>query len=222
MGVEWDGSCPIAESDMIFCRLIFAVSLVLPLMWADTISIVGGSSDAERASSPPASATQDTLVISLPVPPRKAVAPAAPATPPSPPQPKPVVLPPEFRQESAMYLQRQIGTWTLAQARDLLGEPLRKRPSFDDDKSPVGQIYAFPDPSSRYKEVELDFDTDSGLLHGVFVYPVQMTWQDCRRQWGASATATEVANGRTFYSYSSRRLDVLVERGGKVVSLGLY
>jgi len=206
---------------MIVCRLIFAVSLVWPLVWADTISIVGGSSEAERAVTSPASAAQDTRVISLPAPPPKAVTPASPAPSPVPQRPK-SVLPPEFRQESALYLQRLIGTWTLTQARDLLGEPLRQRPSFDDDKSPVGQIYAFPDPSSRYHEIELDFDLDSGLLHGVFVFPLQLTWQDCRRQWGADVTATEVANGRTFYSYTNRRLDVLVERGGKVVSLGLY
>jgi hypothetical protein len=49
-----------------------------------------------------------------------------------------------------------------------------------------------------------------------------MTWQDCRRQWGGEVSATEAAKGRKFYSYVDRRLDVLVDSAGKVISLGLY
>jgi hypothetical protein len=34
--------------------------------------------------------------------------------------------------------------------------------------------------------------------------------------------ATNARKGRSFYSYPERRVDVLVEPSGKVVSLGLY
>jgi hypothetical protein len=49
-----------------------------------------------------------------------------------------------------------------------------------------------------------------------------MTWQECRRQWGGEVSATEANKGRKFYSYVDRRLDVLVDAAGKVISLGLY
>jgi hypothetical protein len=49
-----------------------------------------------------------------------------------------------------------------------------------------------------------------------------MTWQACRRLWGAHVTARKANKGRTFYSYLNRRLDVLVDHTGKVISLGLY
>jgi hypothetical protein len=49
-----------------------------------------------------------------------------------------------------------------------------------------------------------------------------MTWEECRGLWGANVLARKANQGRTFYSYLNRRLDVLVDRTGKVISLGLY
>jgi len=34
--------------------------------------------------------------------------------------------------------------------------------------------------------------------------------------------STEVSQGRVFYSYLGRKLDVLVDSAGKVISFGLY
>jgi len=56
----------------------------------------------------------------------------------------------------------------------------------------------------------------------VFVYPWNMTWQECRREFGANVSATAANKGRIFYSYVNRKLDVLVAPGGLVISLGLY
>jgi hypothetical protein len=124
--------------------------------------------------------------------------------------------------ESAVYFPKLIGIWKLADARRALGESLRQRPSLDADKTVNGQIYAFHDPTNRYKEVELEFSKDGGTLRAVFMYPAQMTWKDCRRLWGMNVNTTEAGKGRTFYSYNNRHLDVLVDSDGKVVSLGLY
>jgi hypothetical protein len=49
-----------------------------------------------------------------------------------------------------------------------------------------------------------------------------MTWQACRRVYGASVTAADAEQGRKFYSYLNRRMDVLVDASGKVISLGFY
>jgi hypothetical protein len=133
-----------------------------------------------------------------------------------------VFYPPAFEQNSALFCQKMIGEWTADDARFLLGQPVRQRPAYGDNQSVNGQIYAFPDPTGRYRELELDFESGSGLLRTVFVYPQNMTWQDCRRQWGGEVSATEANKGRKFYSYVDRRLDVLVDSGGKVISLGLY
>jgi hypothetical protein len=124
--------------------------------------------------------------------------------------------------EGPIYFPKLIGTWKLADARRTLGEPVRQRPSLDADKTVNGQIYAFQDPTNRYKEVELEFSQDSGTLRAVFMYPTQMTWKDCRRLWGMNVNATEAGKDRTFYSYNNRHLDVLVDPDGKVISLGLY
>ena len=216
---------------MNLCRCLFATLLGSAPVWGGALTITGGAADAEAPIlRPPASAPSDTVVLTLPGAAGRGVTmpepglpePASePAVPPQAQAPN-AALPPELQREGALYFQRFIGNWKETDAGVLLGQSLRQRNAYDDDKSINGKILAFTDPTGRYKELELDFDGDSGTLRTVFVYPWKLTWQDCRRLWGANVTATEAAKGRRFYSYLNRKLDVLVDSGGKVVSLGLY
>jgi hypothetical protein len=132
------------------------------------------------------------------------------------------VYPPNFEKDSALYCQKLIGQWNLEEATMLLGEPHGSRPAFDDRQKENGTIFVFTDPTSRYRQIELDFEAETGNLRTVFGYPWSLTWVECRRQWGANVSAAEANKGRKFYSYLNRRLDVLVDQGGKVISLGLY
>jgi hypothetical protein len=146
------------------------------------------------------------------------------------PLPRPVVAPAslkldpllEIGHEVAAYCQKQIGHWRQSDARKLLGEPKRHRPAYDEKKVVNGIIYAFTDPTNKYKELELDFDLQSGSLRTVFVYPPRLSWQECHRQWNGPVAAADAAQGRKFYSYTNRRLDVLVDPEGQVISLGWY
>jgi len=131
-------------------------------------------------------------------------------------------IPADMQRESALYLQRRLGAWTFAEARAILGAPLRQRPAFDEGGAVSGTTYAFPDPTNRYKELELSFDRQSGRLESIFVYPFQMTWQECKDAWGANVMVARTSRGRVFYSYLNRQLDVLVDSGGSVISIGLY
>src|SRR5262245_34406419 len=84
-------------------------------------------------------------------------------------------LPAEVQEEVAFYCQKRIGQWTEADARTVLGTPVRNRAALDEQKKPNGRIFAFRDPTSRYRELELDFDSKTGTLRTVFVYPPRMT-----------------------------------------------
>jgi hypothetical protein len=130
--------------------------------------------------------------------------------------------PPGFEEDSPKFLQGQIGQWKEFDAQDLLGKPLRQRPSFDDAGKENGHIYAYDDPMGRYKGLELDFAGDTGELRTVFIYPVKMTWQACRQVYGSNVTSAATPQGRKFYSYLNRRMDVLVDASGRVISLGFY
>jgi hypothetical protein len=134
----------------------------------------------------------------------------------------PTASPVTTSREFGLLCQKQIGKWKEADARALLGEPVRRRPAYDEKKTVNGTIFAFKDPSSKYKELELDFDAKSGQLRTVFVYPPRLTWQECRRQWSGPITAADAAQGRKFYSFTNRRLDILVDSAGNVISLGWY
>ena len=166
---------------------------------------------AKQLAPPPVKPVQDaTLRRPLPLP----VVPAAPLKPPPP------LL--QIGREVAAYCQKQIGHWKESDARKLLGEPKRHRPAYDEKKSVNGIIYAYTDPTNKYKELELDFDLHTGSLRTVFVYPPRLTWQQCRRLWNGPVSAADAARGRKFYSYTNRRLDVLVDPAGNVISLGWY
>ena len=128
----------------------------------------------------------------------------------------------QIGREVAAYCQKQIGHWKENDARKVLGEPKRHRPAYDEKKSVNGTIYAYTDPTNKYKELELDFDLQTGSLRTVFVYPPRLTWQQCHRLWNGPVSAADAARGRKFYSYTNRRLDVLVDPTGNVISLGWY
>jgi hypothetical protein len=176
------------------------------------------------------------VVVTLPGPPVPIAAPeppkvvetAVPSVPPASDDQPPVLrramraYPAGFDSDSALFCQAMIGQWTQADAQALLGEPSRQRLALGEDQSETGLILAFADPTGRYKELELDFTNETGILRGVFAYPRKMTWQECRRVWGAHVTARKANQGRTFFSYLDRRLDVLVDPIGAVISLGLY
>ena len=150
--------------------------------------------------------------------PAKVPAPAIASVPPA----APAVVPLPPAREYGQFCQKQIGKWKVADARAALGEPVRERPAYDEKKAVNGSILAFKDPSNQYTELELDFDSGTGRLRTVFVYPPRLTWQECRRQWSGPITAADASQGRKFYSYTNRRLDVLVDPAGKVISLGWY
>jgi hypothetical protein len=130
--------------------------------------------------------------------------------------------PEDFEKDSGTFCQKQIGQWKEFDAVALFGSPAGDRPALDDNQQPNGRIYAFSDPTNRYKQLELDFDGETGALRTVFLYPWKMTWIDCRRIWGVNVSAADAAKGRKFYSYLNRRVDVLVDAAGKVISIGLY
>ncbi len=127
----------------------------------------------------------------------------------------------ELKAESAIYLQRRLGVWQEDDAKKVLGEPRRRRDALEEG-SVTGAILAFRDPTNRYREFELLFDLQTKNLRAVYIYPWQMTWSECRELWGEDVNTTEVANGNFFRSYRSRHLDVLVDRTGNVINLGIY
>lgn len=135
--------------------------------------------------------------------------------------PRPL-LPEELEKDSAAFCHTQIGQWTSAQAQTLLGVPKSQRPAYDERNAVNGEILAFFDPTGRYKQIELDFDGGTGQLRTVFAYPWKLTWLECRRTYGAKVSSAGANQGRMFYSYLDRRLDVLVDRSGAVISLGMY
>lgn len=216
--------------------LIGAAALAGSLAAQDSTVVVRLVASGSPGTRPPvlqAAEPPDSIVITLPGISPKPATPVSPVEPTDPPAndddhrpvlrraPKPI-LPAEFERESALFSQKMIGSWTLPDAYNLFGEPLRERPVFDDADVENGRVFAYSDPTGRYREIELDFAKDTGVLRTVFVYPWKMNWRDCRSLWGANVHSTKANKGRTFYSYVNRRLDVLVDSSGTVISLGLY
>jgi hypothetical protein len=193
---------------------VAAVFAVLPLVHASD-----GPEGGSKSYIPPVMREEEpasTVIFTLPVPPK------------IPDGPPPVLrhaapeYPVEFVRDSVAYLESRLYRWRQSDVAGFLGPALGQRPSPDDGGKANGAIYAYSDPLGRYREFELDFEADSGKLRTVFVYPQKMSWRDCRRAYGSSVSKTDAGSGRTFYSYLTRRLDVLVDATGNVISLGIY
>jgi hypothetical protein len=130
-------------------------------------------------------------------------------------------LPAELKTESAIFLQRRLGEWQAEDAREVLGEPRRHRDAYEQGVV-TGNIFAFRDPTGRYREFELLFDRKTRILKSAYIYPWRMNWDECRELWGEAVNTTTIANGNVFRSYLNRRLDVLVDKAGTVINLGIY
>ena len=211
---------------------IAVAALVLPTGFGASSADDSGSSRAATSAAPaPAAASAayvppvlreakeaDSAVITLPVPPRFEEGP--------PPVLRHIIpqntYPAPFVQDSVAFLTEKLSIWQQSDATELLGKETRQRTSFDDEGKPNGTIFAYDDPLHRYREFELDFEGETGKLRSVFAYPVKLSWRDCRKIYGASVTSTDAGSGRTFFSYVNRRLDVLVDASGGVISLGIY
>jgi hypothetical protein len=214
-------------------------------MWGEDQLKRAADGDGSRATSasvtlPPVlrpTEPGDDVVVTLPGSPAAVTAVVAPVrapativrkTPPAADPERPILKRPKrtypdgFEKDAAEYLHQRLGVMTEADAKELLGAELNSRPAYDDDKAINGRICAYADPTGHFKQLELDFDKKTGQLRTVFVYPLQMTWLQCRKAFGASVRATPANKGRTFYSYLNRRMDVLVDPSGKVISLGMY
>lgn len=170
----------------------------------------------------------DSVVFTLPGPPPVKVpvhkvltSPPVAIASPLPTRLQPIAIPP-LPEEIGFFCQKQIGQWKQADARTVLGAPLRSRLAYDENQSASGRIFAFRDPTGLYRELELDFDGKTGALRSVFVYPPRMTWDEVRHRWSGEVTSADAPQGRKFYSYAHRHLDVLVDAQGRVISLGLY
>ncbi len=205
--------------------LIVLVLLACAEVWAAEVTITGGTAENNTPKPPASSATTGVVTLpgaSAPVRPESPPPAPAPAAPPQVARSAPKrAIPADFQHDTASYLGLRMGTWKLADARQLLGDPLHRRTAYS-DKNKAAEIFAFADPTGRYRELELGFDPTSGSLQSVFLYPHDLTWQRCVRLWGANVNSAGAGKGRRFYSYLDKNLDVLVDPVGKVISLGLY
>lgn len=151
---------------------------------------------------------------------------AAPESVPSNASPATVIVVPkpsdEMKNGSLVYVEGKIGKWSDQDATRELGSPVRHRPFYDPQKTIIGDIYAYPDPTHGLREFELAFDNKTKLLTNVFGYPLNMTWEECKRLWGDNARTVKNADGTRFRAYRDRHLNVMLDKSDKVISLGIY
>jgi hypothetical protein len=133
-------------------------------------------------------------------------------------------IPDEMRRGAFAYLEKKMGVWKLDEARHVLGEPIRKRDAFAKARID-GVIYAFPDPTNVFAELELNFSTDPGILRSVYAHPGAvhpMRLEDAEQVWGRVHRQVKNANGTRNYFYDSRHLIVITDKGGTVLTLAVY
>lgn len=131
-------------------------------------------------------------------------------------------IPEEMRRGSFAFLEKKLGSWTLADAKETLGNPIRQRDAYLKDKVD-GIIYAFPDPTGAAKEFELNFSM-TGVLRALYGYPQpgSLKFDVMQKAVGRNYKETKYPDGRRGYFYNDRRLIVIVNKEGFVYNFGVY
>jgi len=117
------------------------------------------------------------------------------------------------------YLEHQFGLWTLEDSKVLLGDPHGHRFGAGD---PIPEIWAYDDPTKFARQIELVFDGRTKKLHDFYIYPINVTWNDCKTLWGNNVRTQKNADGTRFHLYKDRHLNVLVSPNDTVISFGVY
>lgn len=128
-------------------------------------------------------------------------------------------VPDEMKQSSIIYFEKKLHIWTVQDAKGELGDSISYRqgtPQFPSD------IFAFNDPTKQWRQIELSFSKTDLKLVGIFAYPWNLTWDQCKQFWGDKVRTLRNPDGTKFYSYRNRQLNVLVAKNGTVLSVGIY
>lgn len=124
---------------------------------------------------------------------------------------------------SSMFIEKYgMRTWTLEQAEAILGTPTSHRFYYDPKNNPTGDIYGFGDPTRQFRQFELSFDKFTRKMTDMFVYPYNLTWDECKKLWGDNVKHVKNPNGTHTYSYQNRHLNVLADKDGRVLNFGIY
>jgi S1-C subfamily serine protease len=120
------------------------------------------------------------------------------------------------------YLASRLLAWTEQDGRTAMGEPMSHRYAYDQAQNITGDIYSYRSPNPSADHIELLFDSKTKRMTNVYLYPVRVTWADCKKLWGDNVAVKKNPDGNKFYMYKDRRVNVLLDKNNKVVSLGLY
>ena len=133
-----------------------------------------------------------------------------------------IVVSEEMRKGAFVFLERKLGKWSLADAQEVLGGPIRQRDALT-NKQVDGVLLAFPDPTSSMKEFELNF-SKAGVLRAVYGYPQpgSIKMADIHKLWGRNYKDTKNPNGSHMYVWNDRRLVVIENKDGSIYNFGVY
>ncbi len=131
-------------------------------------------------------------------------------------------IPEEMRKSVAIYLGSQLLNWIQDDARKVMGDPVTHRYGYDSARNVTSDIYTFRDPTLQTQRIELGFDSKTKRMTNVYMYPLRLTWDDCKRLWGDDVRTVRNTDGTRFHLYKTRRLNVLLDRNNNVINLGLY
>lgn len=121
----------------------------------------------------------------------------------------------------AEFLDDRLLKWMDNDASSTMGEPLSHRYGYDNAHNVTQDIFSYSDPTLQMQKVELGFDVKTRRLTNIYLYPLRMTWDECKNLYG-TRYRVQYLEGRKFYLYKDRRLNVQVDKHNNVFSMGLY
>lgn len=133
-------------------------------------------------------------------------------------------VPPAMKENVPLFLRSKLGIWTQDDAAKVIGAPTRHRYGYNTKNPTVIEniIYAYSDPTQFAREIELSFDAKTSRLINIFMYPWHLNVDQVKQIFGKEYKINKLPDGRRFFMYSQKQVNVLIEADGSVTSIGYY
>lgn len=133
------------------------------------------------------------------------------------------VSPEEIRKTGlAVFLIKQIGIWSPADAKTTLGEPINHRYGYDQNQTIINNIYSYKDPLGTAPQMEIVFNAKTDKMNGAFLYPPGLTWENIKKLWGDKVTVTKNPDGTKFHNYKAGHVNVKLDKNNNVLGIVIY
>lgn len=122
----------------------------------------------------------------------------------------------------ALFLLKQVGSWTAADAKETMGDPLNHRYGYDQNRNIITNIFTYKDPLGTGPNFEIAYGAKTEKMSAAYLYPVGLTWDHVKKSWGDDIIVAKNPDGTKFHNYKRAKVNVKLDKNNNVIGIVIY